>query len=456
MAGIPAVARPPAVASPPPAAAGGRRMARQPVLPLVCGTTACLLPFLNPAGPGNTAAADLGISAAIVCGLLWAVRERLPVRFPYAAGVVVMMLGGALAAALADAPASTAIPLLQDLVLLLWAATLALGRHDPAIIRAVTHAWCRLVPIYCTVGVLAYLIGLSALSGVNASNGSRASYTFYDPNLAGNYLVVSLFIMVACKRPRSPGVRRAAYAIVLVAIAFTGSNGAMLTLLIGATLAFTVFRYRAQGPFGALLALSTAVAAAAAFITLVLPHVNVEQLREDAASSIPLLRDSLGRSAGSTSERQDILVEGSRLYFQGDAMGYGPALTKATLQQTQAPYVKEAHNDYLATLLERGVVGMVGLVLLGFAIGTRSVRVLVGRVPEVLADAVPRAWVLPVIFPVMAVAASFYEVLHFRHFWTWLGILAAVALTMRDEQTNERAAARAAVIAARDREVAGA
>ena len=455
MAERPALAPRPGTTGPPVPASSGPRAARQPVLPLICGTTACLLPILRPAGPGNTAAADLGIIAAIVCGLLWAVRERLPVRFPYAAGVVVMMLGGALASALADAPASTAVPLLQDLLLLLWAATLALGRHDPAIIRATIHAWCRFVPIYCTVVVLAYLIGFSALSGVNASNGSRASYTFYDPNLAGNYLVVSLFIMVAGKRPRSPGVRRAAYAIVLVAIAFTGSNGAMLTLLVGATLVFTIFRYRTQGPFGALMALSTAVAAAAAFITLVLPHVDVEQLREDAANSIPLLRDSVGRSAGSTSERQDILVEGSRLYFRGDAMGYGPALTKAHLEQSQAPYVKEAHNDYLATLLERGVVGMLGLILLGFAIGTRSVRVLVGRVPDVLADAVPRAWVLPVVFPVMAVAASFYEVLHFRHLWTWLGILAAVALTMRDERTSERAAARAAVIAARDREVAG-
>jgi len=32
----------------------------------------------------------------------------------------------------------------------------------------------------------------------------------------------------------------------------------------------------------------------------------------------------------------------------------------------------------------------------------------------------------------MATAAGFYEVLHFRHLWTWLGIVAALVLAMQD------------------------
>jgi hypothetical protein len=421
---------------------------RQGVLPVAFGTTACLLPILKPAGPGNTATADLGILVCILCGLLFAVRGRLPLRFPYAVGVGTMMLGGTVAAAVAGAPLTTVVPLLQDLLLLLWAATLALGRHDPAIIRATTTAWCRLVPVYCAVVVVAYVIGLSALSGVNARDGSRASYTFDDPNLAGNYLVASLFMMAACQRPRSSGLRRASYALVIVAIAFTGSNGAMLTLVVGVGLAFALLRYRAKGTLAGLLALSALAAGGAFIAVIVMPRVNMDSVREEAASSVPLLRDSVGRSGGSTSERETILLEGSRLYLGGDALGYGPALTKTTLERTQAPYVKEAHNDYLATLLERGALGAVGLLLLGFAIGSRSIRVAVGAVPEQLVDVVPRAWLLAVLFPVMAVAGSFYEVLHFRHLWTWLGILAAVALTMRDEQARRREELRPEVLPA--------
>ena len=96
------------------------------------------------------------------------------------------------------------------------------------------------------------------------------------------------------------------------------------------------------------------------------------------AGSIPLLRDSVGRSGSSTAERGSIVAEGFALFLDGDTTGYGPARTKATLQNDQAPYVKEAHNDYLATLLERGVIGCVGLVLLIVAIALRCMA-LAGR-----------------------------------------------------------------------------
>jgi hypothetical protein len=33
----------------------------------------------------------------------------------------------------------------------------------------------------------------------------------------------------------------------------------------------------------------------------------------------------------------------------------------------------------------------------------------------------------------MAGAALFYEVLHFRHLWTWLGIVAALVMAMQQE-----------------------
>ena len=42
----------------------------------------------------------------------------------------------------------------------------------------------------------------------------------------------------------------------------------------------------------------------------------------------------------------------------------------------------------------------------------------------------PRAWLLVTIAPVMAVSATFYEVEHFRHLWTWLGLLAALVLVL--------------------------
>jgi hypothetical protein len=410
---------------------------RSGVLPTLVATTVCLLPLLSPAGPGNSALADLGICGCITVALLWVSRARLTISFPYVVGVTAMMVGGAFAATAAGAPLGSGLVIAQDLLLLLWGVTLALGRHDPAIIGAATTAWCRTAVVFATVGVAAYLVGFAPISGVTAADASRASYTFGDPNLAGNYLVTSLFVMAACRRPRSSGLRHLGYLIVLTAIAFTGSNGAMVTLLLGTTLALSVARYRARGVLAGLLTLAATLCVGSLLFAFVSAKVDVNRLRADAASSVPLLRDSVGRS-GSTSERATILDEGYHLFLQGDATGLGPGRTKATLAHTQAPYVKEAHNDYLAALLERGVLGEIGLITLGAAALLRCQRLLGGTLPPAFAAAVPRSWLLVTIAPVMAVAGTFYEVEHFRHLWTWLGIVAALALALHDQEVEER------------------
>ena len=400
------------------------------VLAPLVGVSVCLLPFLSPAGPGNSAVADVGICACIAVAALWLARTPLPVPLPYLLGVTGLVTGGAIAAVVAGAPVGTLLVLAQDVLLFLWGVTLALGRYDPRIIGAATTAWCRMASVYACVAVGSYLVGFTAFSGVSARDGARAPYTFGDPNLAANYLVTSLFVMAACRRPRSTPLRRVAYAAIMVAIVFTGSNGALITLVLGLVIALSVSRYRARGVMAGLLTLLGALSVASLLAVYVSTQVDVEHVREQASGSVPLLRDSIGRSGGSESQRTTILSEGYRLFLQGDGTGYGPGLTKATLARSQAPYVKEAHNDYLAALLERGVVGVVGLLLLGGATVARCGRLLVGRLPEEYAVILPRAWLLVTVAPVMAVSATFYEVEHFRHLWTWLGLLAALVLVL--------------------------
>ncbi|GAB3255507.1 hypothetical protein GCM10027425_15620 [Alteromonas gracilis] len=412
-----------AVPQRPPVAA---RSDRRSAVPWLVGLTVALLPFLSPSGPGNIAPVDVAMAVSVAATLMWLAAERLPVSVPWAIGMGLMVLGGALAAVLAEAPGRTGLVLLQDLLLLGWAAVLAAGVHDVRIVRAAVVSWCRTAPLIALVGVLAYLIGFAPLSGVTAADAGRASYTFGDPNMAGSYLVMSLVLMAASRRPVRPGTRRAAYAIVLLALVLTGSNGAAVGLAIALTVMFGLARYRSNGlPAGVL----TAVAVAATAVLLagvVLPRVDTEALREQAAGSVPLLRDSIGRSDGSTGERERILVQGFGLYLDSGATGVGPARTKVSLRDAQASYVKEAHNDYLATLLERGLVGCLGLLLLGWSMLLRCRTLVVHRLGRTLSTWVPRPWLLAAVLPVVAVSAAFYEVLHFRHLWTWLGLIAVL------------------------------
>ncbi len=272
----------------------------------------------------------------------------------------------------------------------------------------------------------------------SGKDGVRASYTFGDPNLAGNFLVMSLFVMAACARPRHRLVRLYGYTVLVVAIAFTGSNGAMLTLGLGVVLALAARRFRSGGALAGLTVLAAVATLTVVLVGFVLPRMDLDGLRQQAANSVPLLRDSVGRSGDSSGERAIILREGMHRWYQGDLGGYGPGQTKATLEAAQSAYPKEAHNDYLAALLERGVVGVLGLVALVVAIGARCLRLVTCDLPEAYARLVPHWWVLAVIGPVMAMAGTFYEVLHFRHMWTWLGIVAALCLVSRDRRGESR------------------
>jgi O-antigen ligase len=159
-------------------------------------------------------------------------------------------------------------------------------------------------------------------------------------------------------------------------------------------------------------------------------------LQEQAAASGPILHDSFGRGDSSSQDRQVLFAEGTRLFYNGTLVGVGPGRTKATLADIPAPYVKEAHNDYVATLVELGVIGGIGLVVLIASIASRLARVVGWR--ERAGDfAVVRGLLASPHFLVAVgasflVAGLFYEVLHFRHLWAFLGLLAGLDLIRAD------------------------
>jgi hypothetical protein len=67
-----------------------------------------------------------------------------------------------------------------------------------------------------------------------------------------------------------------------------------------------------------------------------------------------------GSAAALAGTREVLTREAVRLYRSGSVLGGGPVSTKETLLAEQAPYAKEAHNDYLAALVERGAIGLAG------------------------------------------------------------------------------------------------
>jgi O-antigen ligase len=142
-------------------------------------------------------------------------------------------------------------------------------------------------------------------------------------------------------------------------------------------------------------------------------------------SGQPLLVNSIGRSDNSSEQRSALVAESLQLYRTTGLLGIGPSTTKTLLIDRQYPYAKEAHDDYLASLVERGPLGAVGLLVLivtAVVLGARVVRGPPQDWPEL-----PRPVGLVAALAALALAGTYYEVLHFRFVWLLLALTATVA-----------------------------
>jgi len=381
------------------------------------------LPLISPAAPGNVSVADVGVAAAVGSLLLAATYFAVPLRLPYVMGVGTLMIAGTFAAVVAEASLlTTGITLAQDIWMLLFGAAIANAGRDPALLATMLRFWVGSATVYAGLVVVGLVTHANALAGITSANGYRAQFTLGDPNVSGNYFLIALFVLRAMQWPAARRKRWPMCLLLLVGVVFSGSNGAIIGLAVGTVLAMLMRIRRERGyvPVVALVSITCLVALLAA------PYVNPTTLREKAADSVPVLRDGIGRSNQSSSERQKLWSESTRLWMTGNLAGIGPAETESTLLQQNAPYVKEAHNDYFAALVERGLLGAVGLLLLIATIALRVGRpAALGLRPE-FAKVAPRPELLVSAAVTMALAALFYETLHFRHLWALLGVVAAI------------------------------
>jgi hypothetical protein len=381
------------------------------------------LPLLRPVGTANSAPVDIAIVLAIFVTLLSVIASRAVVRLPYIVPVGLLIGAGAVGALLHEQTADAVIALGQDLLLFLFAVAIVNACRSAREIGAVLRTWALASTVWAGVLVVAVAIGDDGLAGITARTGSRAALTFGDANLAASYFVLSVLVVAAARTPRRRVLRMGAYALLVVAILLTGSLGGMLALGLAVGLLVVRALIRRLGGMAALavVVLLTPVVAFAAISA----YDALTAAAQDPSSA---LHDSLGRVTSSSEGHDRILAEDLHLLGSASLWGEGPTSTKDALARDQVIYVKEAHNDYLATALERGALGIVGLVVLVGSLAVRSRSALARAHEPDLARAVPDVYPLVAALAAVACTGVFYEVLHFRHVWALFGIIAAIAL----------------------------
>ncbi|TDB96487.1 O-antigen ligase family protein, partial [Actinomadura sp. 7K534] len=406
-----------------------RRGLRLEAVALVAGIAS--LPMLMPAGlapgPGNTALPDAVLGGLVLVTFLWAGTRKVPLRWPYLVPTLLTVIAGGVAALANDGAGG--LTLVKDLYVLLWAVCIANLGRDPSLLRVALRAFVWTGTAYALVMMAGFAIGNDALSGKQV-DGERLMFTFGDANYAANWFICVFFIVRATRFPERTWARRAVCGILLAAELLTGSNGGLLALCCALLLGY-LFRLFREGKAHHAVAVGAAAALFGGGAVVTVTQVDIQPFLDRAGQASPILRDSIGRTTGESTESRSTVFATTwdMIEAQEHPWGIGAAQTETQMRVRQEAYVQEAHNDYIASVLERGFIGGVALILLLAVLILRTLRIARRDAlePE-YARLVPHPELFGALLVVFLVCGLFYEVLHYRHGFAVFGLIAALDL----------------------------
>ena len=405
---------------------------------------ALLAPLCVPAGPGQSALLDVLNLVAIAAFALFVVAPgRQPLRVPLAIPVMLVAIGSLIACAWAPSLGQAALTLAQDVYLFasfLVAVNLLRSRHD---LRAVRVAWVWAAVAVSLIAAGQLLIHGGGLGSLIGSRGLRPAATLYNPNMTADYLMTSLFVAMSLAAEVRRGPLVVAIGIIGFGLLATKSNGGMIAFAAG-VLAFCAVGI-AIGPSHRRSGL---IAGAALLLALagVGVWLNAEWgLADDTLRSLKE-QTFVGRMEKSTKSRSRIWENLERAYARSP-MGIGPgnsnALTVgiADRERPDSYRSKEAHSDYLGYTIERGPLGLLGL--LGFMLATSLYVVRYWKNshrPDGRGRRRAALWTASMagVLAASAVHSMVIEKLHFRHFWLFIALVCGSALMASDQASDPK------------------
>jgi O-antigen ligase len=412
--------------------------------------TVALLPLLVPRGPGNTAPADLFAAAFLVLALLALIQRGRRLEVPAAPALALILVGSLIALTRSQDPQTALLTLLVDVYLLLL--LVAIVNHldrDPQALRTVLVVWTAAALVWATVLIGAHYHvlprALSELLQVKEAAKRAAGPTGNNPNLAASYLVTSFFVLLASPWPRRRTGRALAAGWLLLGVLATGSLGGLLGLAAGGALlvagaylrgGHTTAQVRAL--LGAAL-LAGALAMTGLLLVAGVPRfglADVATVSEQAKGSA--LGGSVGRADKSLTGRLGLWTQAVARTGPQVLTGIGPGQAKTELQIANGTVNRQGelaihslHNDYLAFLVERGILGLAGLLWLYAALARRAGRLsLAGWRWEVWLPALGAGFMATVA------DAFFHEAFHYRHVVVLFALLFVAGDLVRAERRH--------------------
>jgi len=396
--------------------------------------TIALLPLLVPRGPAQSAPVDAVALLFILFCLGGLLGRGRPLHLPAKGALALIMAASVVATAASLSLSDSLLSLLIEAYLMLLFLCVANDlADDRSALHTVLTVWTVAALIWAAVyvGFYYHLLpeGLQQLLVENSKGGGyRVSGTSKNPNLAASYMMTSFFVLLASPWPRRRPARLGAAGFLLLAVYVTGSNGALFGLIAGmAVLAVAACLRGSRTPrqhfrvVGAAMVIGVAMLATG-LLLVGIPQVGLSDVQAVAARERGgLLQGNLGRLDRSVSSRLTIWSNawngtGSRVLI-----GVGPdAAPKIPFRARTVG--RGLHNDYLAFLIERGLLGLLGLLAFCAIMLHWSGRLLAAG-PQEDADGRWSAAGLAGAAVANLVLATNHESFHFRHVWVLFGLV---------------------------------
>jgi O-antigen ligase len=370
-----------------------------------------LLPVIEISGPGNTAPVD-GLIVLFLAGYgAWLLSRHTRLALPLLGSMWLIALGSV--TGIWGAPRYyrlfAVVTTIRGVYLYVWFLACADFFARTRRLGATIAVWAAIAGV---LGVASFADLHAHVAGGRLLEGAaRARGTFENPNMFGSYLVVTFFLTWAAAAAGRRWLFWALPPLVLGVLA-TRSNGAMLSLLIGTATTILVrpspHRRRQIG---------LALAAGALAVAAIAPWY--QQVADAAADTFGRERGEVGGAVlKGYEERTALWREAARAYVAHPA-GMGPGNFMYLSGEESGTY-NSSHNDYIAMLIERGPIGLVGWCVLLVAMGG-FVRALRHAGPGTALAWAPLAGLVASV----ASHAVVVELFHFRHVWLAFALVVA-------------------------------
>lgn len=351
------------------------------------------------------------------------IRSRQTIRFPFALGMWLILLGSFLATFFSYNPLISIIFITKEIYLYVWFVTVTavFTSLEPGLMRRILLVWTTvavlhgvlLVAEFVSPNFYRFVISvLGSIGNVDSRYVGRVAGLFENPVWAALFQLMGFvpLLLLGLRRELSLLLGMA----LLLSILATASLGALSSLL--GALVVALFVLFLMGDHLKFLIWFAAVVTIMTGLFL----FAISQSPEVRASLEHLTTD---RAAHTAQERLFLWGGGTEVLFSPQSiLGVGPSNYRDFLEN------KTLHNDFLEFGVERGVLGLLGLALLGGEALNSAFKILLNQIKS-------RTRPSGVIFLAMLfgvfLEANAHQIFHFRTVWLGLAVLEATVFTMK-------------------------